>query len=245
MQARPRRQAIYVQEEEQTLLVHALVERLESRPLLVLAPHPDDESLGCGGLIAACSAASAPVYVHYLTDGRHSHPGSADWPPERIATAREEEAVRAAGALGVPEHALRFTRETDGALLFDSEAAGRVFEAVAQHARDLGEPIIAAPWRGDPHPDHVAAALIAERIEAQYARCSGLRYIVWSDKDFVSAFAGAQRFDVSAFLHQKLRAIHAYETQSGGLIRDCAKSSTMPALRVAELQEELYLLPTL
>lgn len=245
MQASPRRQTFYAQEEERTLLVHALVERLGSRPLLVLAPHPDDESLGCGGLIAACAAAEAPVFVHYLTDGRHSHPGSIDWPPNRIAATREREAVIAANALGVPEHALRFTRETDGALLFDADAADRVFDAVAAHARELGDPIVAAPWRGDPHPDHVAAALIAERLEAESPRCRGLRYIVWSDRNYVSAFEGAQRFDVSAFLQQKLRAIHAYETQSGALIRDCAKTNALPALRAAELHEELYLLSTL
>lgn len=238
-------QASYPQDEESTPLVHALVRTIAPRPLVVLAPHPDDECLGCGGLIAACAAASVPVYVHFLTDGRHSHPGSIDWPPHRIAEAREKEAVSAANALGVPEHALRFTRESDGALLFNSDAADRVFEAVAEHARELGDPVIAAPWRGDPHPDHVAAALIAERLEAENTDCRGLRYIVWSDRDYVSAFVGVRRFDVSGFLHQKLRAIHSYETQTGTLIRDCAKPNPLPVLRASELQEEIYLLSAL
>ena len=43
---------------------------------LILAPHPDDESLGCGGLIAACCAAARPPVVAILTDGSQSHPGS-------------------------------------------------------------------------------------------------------------------------------------------------------------------------
>ena len=246
MRASPRlSQADFTRDEEQTLLVRSLVVRIESRPLLVLAPHPDDEAIGCGGLIAACAAAGVPVFVHYLTDGRHSHPDSVDWPPHRIATAREREAVSAACALGLSDQALRFTRETDGALLFDADAAERAFDAVADHARELGEPVIAAPWRSDPHPDHVAAALIAERLEAENPNCGGLRYIIWSDRDYVSVFPGAQSFDVSAHLHQKLRAIHAYETQTGALIRDCAKPSPMPALRASELHEELYLLSTL
>ena len=43
---------------------------------LILAPHPDDESLGCGGLIAACVAAGRSPLVVILTDGAGSHPNS-------------------------------------------------------------------------------------------------------------------------------------------------------------------------
>src|SRR5580704_16937481 len=51
-----------------------------AQPLLVLAPHPDDESLGCGGLIADCQARGQPVYVLILTDGAGSHRNSREYP---------------------------------------------------------------------------------------------------------------------------------------------------------------------
>ena len=45
-------------------------------PIIVLAPHPDDETLGCGGLLAACAAAQIPAHIFVLTDGSLSHPNN-------------------------------------------------------------------------------------------------------------------------------------------------------------------------
>ena len=62
---------------------------------LILAPHPDDESLGCGGLIAACCAAARPPLVVILTDGSQSHPQSNLHSPPKLAALREAEATEA------------------------------------------------------------------------------------------------------------------------------------------------------
>src|SRR5690606_16204888 len=50
---------------------------LPARRITVIAPHPDDESLGCGGLIAALAADGRAVQVVFVTDGAGSHPNSA------------------------------------------------------------------------------------------------------------------------------------------------------------------------
>src|ERR1700742_5149972 len=71
---------------------------------LVLAPHPDDESLGCGGLIAACVAAGRDPLVAVLTDGTGSHPGSLAFPPDRLRTLRAQEVRAAVGHLGLAAH---------------------------------------------------------------------------------------------------------------------------------------------
>ena len=75
---------------------------LQGRVPLILAPHPDDESLGCGGLIAQCCAAGTPPHVVILTDGCNSHPNSQTHPPERLRHLREEEAREALLLLGMP-----------------------------------------------------------------------------------------------------------------------------------------------
>lgn len=52
------------------------------KAVTVLAPHPDDESLGCGGALAAAVESGQDVTVVALTDGSGSHPKSKEFPPE-------------------------------------------------------------------------------------------------------------------------------------------------------------------
>src|SRR5947199_6892968 len=77
-------------------------------PVLVLAPHADDESCGCGGLIAEASARGRPIAVAALTDGTGSHPHSRAYPPAKLAALREGEAREAVSALGLAPDRIRF-----------------------------------------------------------------------------------------------------------------------------------------
>ena len=89
-------------------------------PALVLAPHPDDESLGCGGLIAAAAAAGLPLRVVVVSDGTGSHPAV---PPARLKALREAETRAAIAALGLPPKALGFLGLADQGV--PAEGAGR------------------------------------------------------------------------------------------------------------------------
>ena len=60
-----------------------LAERLGDGGLVVIAPHPDDESLACGGLIAEAHAEGRPVRVVIVSDGTGSHPASKTYPRAR------------------------------------------------------------------------------------------------------------------------------------------------------------------
>lgn len=92
-----------------------VTDRCLRRSCLVVAPHPDDETLGCGGTIAGKRAAGADVAVVVVTDGRHSH-RSARITPGALAAIREEEARRACGALGVRADQVHFLRYEEGTL---------------------------------------------------------------------------------------------------------------------------------
>jgi LmbE family N-acetylglucosaminyl deacetylase len=71
------------------------------RSCLVVAPHPDDETLGCGSTIARKRAAGAPVTVLIAADGRYSHVTSQSVTTEEMRAIRSREAVEACAALGV------------------------------------------------------------------------------------------------------------------------------------------------
>ena len=109
---------------------------------LVLAPHPDDESLGCGGLIAACCAAGRPPVVAVLTDGSGSHPGSRAYPPASLAAIRKAEVTAAVGHLGMPVERLVFL----GARDTKAPRNGAAFDRLARHLRPGSRRSIAPPF---------------------------------------------------------------------------------------------------
>ena len=81
--------------------------------VLVVAPHPDDEVLGCGGSICVHVADGRRVAVAYLTFGEN---GSPVHPPEVMGPIREAEAREAMRVLGVSEADIHFLRFPDGRL---------------------------------------------------------------------------------------------------------------------------------
>lgn len=130
-------------------------------PTLVLAPHPDDETLGAGALIATLRADNVPVTVVAATDGENCYNVS---PAERetIRRTREEEQAEALGRLGVPRQSLVRFRMTDSGLhLQEAELTARLL-AVAEPGMHL-----VAPWIGDFHPDHIACAHAAAAVAAE------------------------------------------------------------------------------
>ncbi len=216
---------------------------------LILAPHPDDETLGCGGLIAACCAASRPPLVVILTDGRGSHPNSRLYPASKLIAVREAEATEAVNILGLPSERLIFLREPDT----KAPHGGPVFESIvdrlAGYVRDFGCSAILAPWRHDPHCDHQAAS----RIACWTARVTGIRALAypvwgWTISTRVSIDATEPqgwRLDVTPHLPAKGRAIAAHASQSGRSIIDDPTGFVLPQslLRALAKPWETFLLP--
>lgn len=181
-----------------------------ARSLGVIVPHPDDETLGCGGLIAAAAALGVAVSVSFLTDGSASHPGSIDWPPVRLAIRRREEAQAAVARLTAGRGRCIFADAPDGRL------AAHPGSATAIPAADL----FVTCWKGDPHPDHVAAFAIAETVAR---RCAAplLAFPLWTlTTDAPVPALEVHRIDVTAHLGTKRRALAAHRSQLGELVTD-------------------------
>lgn len=74
---------------------------------VVIAPHPDDEVLGCGGLLQRLAEAGRTLQLISVTDGSASHPGSDRWPVQRLSVVRPQESAEALRRLGLPMHQLQ------------------------------------------------------------------------------------------------------------------------------------------
>lgn len=183
-----------------------------ARSVGIIVPHPDDETLGCGGLIAAAVACGIVVTVSVLTDGSASHPGSAAWPPVRLARTRRREVRAAVARLSNGTALLRFGNVADGRLA-DS------------NARALGIPqadLFVTCWRDDPHPDHRAAYEIACAVAAR-DNVRLLSFPLWVlTTDLPPPALTVLCLDVRAQLARKQAALAEHRSQLGQLITDVA-----------------------
>ncbi|WP_151083376.1 PIG-L family deacetylase [Nocardioides cynanchi] len=138
------------------------------RRVVVVGAHPDDESLGAGGLVATARALDLPVDLVCATDGEGSHPASPTHTPDDLARRRTEEWLAAADALGVDgAHTHRLGLPDGGLDTRVAELTTRLVELVG----DGRDAVVVAPWSEDGHPDHEAvgraAAATARRTGAQ------------------------------------------------------------------------------
>lgn len=198
--------------------------------VLVAAPHPDDESLGCGGLLALLAEAGARPVVAFVTDGARSHPGSRTHPPERLRTIREEEAAEALDRLGVGREAARFLRYPDSRLPTpETDAFAEATAVLSDLLLEERPDTLLTPWRRDPHCDHEGSWQLFRAAARQLPvdrRPRWLEYPVWawahssSDRAPCADTGVAWRLDISDVLSKKRAAVYAHETQLGAVTDD-------------------------
>lgn len=168
--------------------------------VLVLAPHPDDESIGCGGALHQHATNGDRVIVAFLTSGDR---GIANLPPTAAAARREQEADRAAAVLGIND--LHFLRFPDGGL------ADVVGDAAAQVATLIGSEQpdwLYLPHPGEAHADHRVTAQVAARALPRDAAFAIRGFEVWTP-----IAEPHEMDDISAVMAAKLEAIRCYESQ--------------------------------
>lgn len=118
--------------------------------LVVVAPHPDDEILACGGLLQLL--APGPSLLVAVTDGEASHPESRDWPRERLRATRPRETEAALACLGVTAELVRLGIADGGVAASEAALAERLAALLGPND------VVLTTWRHDGHPDHEASA---------------------------------------------------------------------------------------
>lgn len=182
------------------------------RSLLVVAPHPDDETIGAWQLIRIASRAGARVTIVVASDGSASHAGSLRWPAVQLAQARRAETRRAMRAIGVTTSAIHFLKLPDGALGTHTVELHRALSRLIAH---LGPEVVVGPMSDDAHGDHRAVADALRALPRRGEKRLG--YQVWPEDQRRSGRC-LVRLDTTA-MAAKRRAIRGYRTQAG-LITD-------------------------
>ncbi len=147
------------------------------RRLIVVAAHPDDESLGAGGLIALAARAEAHITVVIATDGEGSHPDSPSHSPARLAALRRAEAALAVARLA-PTAELRLLHLPDGGLAGCVDELTTTLREITADAGPDGT-WLASTWELDGHTDHEAVA-VAARTVATAMSIPLLQFPIWA-----------------------------------------------------------------
>lgn len=180
----------------------------ERMRVLILAPHPDDEVFGCGGLIAHLVAAGNAPHVVVLTGGGGSHRGHCSTTEAEIVAERRRLTREAMAKLGLPGAHLHELNFIDGSITAKNETE---YAALKDLIEQLSPDAIFVPHKGEGWPDHLAVRQfgieLAGKSTAVYEYCVWMWYYYQRHLDWANA--SALRLTDGEYV-QKLAAIHEY-----------------------------------
>jgi LmbE family N-acetylglucosaminyl deacetylase len=194
---------------------------------VIVAPHPDDEVLACGGLLQLLHAQGTQTVLVAVTDGDASHPGSALLTPADLARVRPQEALAALRALGLSADDGRVPDQAPMLRILRAHIADGAVGANLQQLQNLllqllrPDDVVFVTWRQDGHPDHEACGLAAA-LAARACRATLIEMPVWSwhwaaPGDARLPWPRARRLALSAdILQRKRQAVECFTTQLHG-----------------------------
>jgi LmbE family N-acetylglucosaminyl deacetylase len=202
-------------------------------PIIVVSPHPDNESLGAGGLIATCARLGHSVIVVSVTDGEAAHP---DW--AHLGALRRREQREAARVLGGDQVAVVRAGLPDGQVREHENHLRQFLLGLVSRGS-----VIVAPYERDGHPDLEAVGRVCRQVATarglalaryplrawQATRPESLRGVRWGT------------FSLTVEARQaKARAIACYRSQ----LQPAAREPTVPpaVLQYFERPYEAFLL---
>jgi LmbE family N-acetylglucosaminyl deacetylase len=202
----------------------SLEDRLGNGGLVVVAPHPDDESLACGGLIAEACAQGRSVRVVFVSDGTGSHPNSKKYPESRLRDLREREALEAIFELGLNPVDAVFLRFRDRFVRGEGPLAEESIAIILDCIRQVGAEALFVTWRYDPHCDHQASYSLARSAQRNLSGVRLFEYTVWGSAlpptTPIGKLSEGFRIQIDRWKEKKRRAIAAHRSQTTALIDD-------------------------
>lgn len=175
-----------------------MVDKPDGNRILVLAPHPDDDVIGCGGTIRLHTLLGHTVSIVYLTDGER---GVRSLNATKTAELRTLEAIRAAGYLGVPEENLFHLHLKDSDVINQS---GSNYE-LRQIFEKTNPDIIYLPSFVESHRDHYATNVLLKNNLIRDATIAA--YEIWTP------LIPNRLVNITSVIEDKRNALQAHASQ--------------------------------
>ncbi len=200
--------------------------------VVVFAPHPDDEILGCGGTIAKKISEGYEVIIVFLTDGRYAFSEmlniDTDPTPSELKEIRKEEAKRGTKLLGIYPENLIFLDIEDGKLGENEEVAGKRIAEIL--SKSLPKEVYFPQEREFNHDHVVTNRLVKREISGFHPRPVEYQYVIgwvyplnlvanvlpkYLNELIFSKFLKLDKchIDISDFLFVKKAALQEYQSQ--------------------------------
>ncbi|MBD2596697.1 PIG-L family deacetylase [Nostoc spongiaeforme FACHB-130] len=195
--------------------------KFNQKSVMVFSPHQDDETFGCGGMIAYKREQNIPVIVVFLTNGQGSRDIDAE-SRNKIIQTRKQEAIKALNILGVETSAIHFLDKADGYLqALNSEEKQAAIAQITALLKHYQPEEVYLPHRKDCHRDHEATyPLVKAAIKQAKINVEIFQYpiwLFWRAPLFImlklSDIATAYSFSITSVQQQKNQAIAAYTSQ--------------------------------
>lgn len=186
----------------------------QQQRVCILAPHPDDEILGCGGLIQALVAQGNPVTLIAVTNGSASHPKSTQYSAQDLDHLRPLESQTALKYLKLHDHIQRIALNLPDGQVYQQQNA--LYLALGQVLK--ADDILVATFSQDGHPDHEGTGQVAKKF-AQDHDLICYEVLIWAwhwakPNDARIPWSRAQRLDLTPIQQQQKRgAIACFKTQ--------------------------------
>lgn len=192
--------------------------------VLVIAPHPDDDAIGCGGSIVQHVRRGDTVHIVYVTSGEH---GSPVYEPSELAKIREDEATKGAQILGAQQTS--FLRQPDGNVGYSIDLVNHFIQLIRTEKPD----VLYLPHSADGHKDHQQTFQIV--MEA-VGRAQGNSFPEWGGKAWnIETILGYEVWtplthfqyvnDISDVIEVKLNALREHRSQLANVQYDDAVRS--------------------
>ena len=180
----------------------------------IFAPHPDDEVLGCGGLLQQLAANGNPIVLIHVTNGTQSHPNSQIYSQESLDIIRPQESVKALEVLGIAHQVKTIALDlTDGNVFSQQDQFQQKLTSIIQP-----NDVLVTPFMRDGHPDHEATGLVVASFAKQY-HLACYQVLIWAwhwakPADNRIPWHHAIRVDLTPEqLQRKIEAIACFESQ--------------------------------